>query len=125
MHVVNVEKIFPGVKITKPPSNAPGFKTANGGRVPNKGSAIVPFMTQEGQKRRVQFTHADVEMPILSTNELSRNNGELRYREHDGTIVNLISKEETAFVASGGVYFLKMLVPKKLLHDEHEGSKQH
>ena len=113
VHVVDVHQVLPGAKITQPAKGAPAFKTANGGTVPNLGSTVVPFVTQEGQHKQVHWTHADVAMPIRSTHELARNDGELRYREDSGKIVNLLSNEETAFISAGWVYFLKMMVPKK------------
>ena len=44
---------------------------------------------------------------MLSTNELSGDNGELGYREHGGTIVNIVPQEEGAAIAAWNIQVLK------------------
>ena len=53
-------------------------------------------------------------MPIISTHEIAKNNNELRYREHDGDIVDLQTGRITKFIAAAGVYFVKICLPKKI-----------
>ena len=51
-------------------------------------------------------------MPILSTHEIARNQRSLEYFEHDGVIKHLDTGDITKFIQAGGVYFVKLLVPK-------------
>ena len=58
--------------------------------------------------------NADVAMPILSTHEIAKGNRSLEYFERDGKIHHLDSGEITKFVEGGGVYFMRIWVPKRL-----------
>lgn len=113
VHVINVERIFPGATIDKPPHDAKGFKCANGGVVPHRGSAIVPFKTVNGLQTVCKWNNAPVSMPVLSTDELSDNGKSLLYNTEDGYVVHPSNKHTSRFLAANGVCFLKMLVPKK------------
>ena len=114
VHVVNALKSFPGSHIEAPPRGAKGFVMANGDRVAHGGFVTVPCKTQEGQTKTIKWKHADVAMPILSTHELSRNNHRVEYEEDYGIIRNKITGSETKFISAGGVYFIKLLVPKMI-----------
>ena len=53
-------------------------------------------------------------MPILSTSKLSKGGKALLYHESGGSIINPKIATRSDFIESGGVYFIKMFVPKKL-----------
>ena len=61
----------------------------------------------------MQMENAQVAMPIRSTHELTANGKSLLYNEHDGYIIHPQGKHTSKFLGAHGVYFLKMLVPKK------------
>ena len=46
--VVDMDKFFPGAVVQKPKGADKCFTAANGTRVPNLGSAVIPARTQEG-----------------------------------------------------------------------------
>ena len=120
VHVVNVEAVMPGAKIKKPNARAPGFKTACGGTVPDLGSADVPFVTQEGHKHSISWSHANVAMPILSTRLLAVENWELRYQANSGQVVNIHNGDESHFISSSGVYCMKMFIEKKYTSPDND-----
>ena len=105
VHVVDAEKFFPGAKIVPPKPGSTGFKTANSGTVPDLGSLDIPFVTGEGQHKVAHWINAKVAMPILSSNMLAANNGEVRCRQEGGEVTNLKTGDQTAFISRAGVYF--------------------
>ena len=119
MHVVNVENVFPGASIQKPSPGAKPFKAANGGTVPNLGSAAVQARTAEGDSLTINWKNAPVEMPILSTKLLTHGGKGLWYHEHGGSIVNPERCTKSDFIEAGGVYFIKLLVPKSMTKAGH------
>ena len=80
---------------------------------PIKGSATVPFKTEEGHDHQIKWSNAPVAMPILSTRLLAQDNGELRYQCDGGQICNWQRDEESHFVSASGVYFMKMFVKRQ------------
>ena len=58
--------------------------------------------------------NANVSIPGLSTREIATNEAELRYRVDDGTIHHLKTGHKTEFIAAGGVYFVKIFLPKRV-----------
>ena len=114
VHVVDADKIFPGAKVNAPEKGSTGFKTANGGRVVDKGTVDIEVVTEEGAEKVTRWVNAEVAMPILSTKLLAKNNGEVRCREEGGEIVNLVTGDTTSFISANGVYFLKLYVHKSI-----------
>ena len=100
-----------------------------GGTVPDKGTAEVPIMTKEGHQHHIRWRNAPVAMPILSTKLLAQENGEVRYQAEGGQICNFKLDQQSHFVSSSDVYFLKMYIEKRytepapdvreLVSDEH------
>ena len=121
VHAVNVPKVFPGARLEAPPAGARGFTCANGSTIPNKGTAVVPFRTDEGLKSAIQWKNADVELPILSTHELARNGRKLLYGEDGGDILHPDGKPNTHFVAAHDVYFMNMFVPQTYVQNKAPG----
>ena len=98
VHVVDVERVLPGAKTKKPDPRSPGFKTACGGTVPDRGSADVPFVTAEGHEYNISWRNAPVAMPILSTRLLAQDKGELRYQTDGGQVVNTTNGEQDSCI---------------------------
>ena len=119
VHAVNVEKVFAGAKIQKAPNSAKPFKVANGGTVPNLGSAAIQARTAEGNNLTMNWKHAPVDMPILSTKLLTHGGKALWYHETGGSIVDPNACSKSDFIEAGGVYLLKLLVPKSLTQKGH------
>ena len=114
VHVVNASKVFPGAKINKPDRAAKGFTVANGKHVPDLGTLTTPVQLPDGSKRQVMWKNAEVELPILSTHEIARNNKSLTYFEDHGFIDDLKTGHRVEFIQAGGVYFVMLLVPKNI-----------
>ena len=62
----------------------------------------------------INWKHTDVAMPILSTHEIAKNQRSLEYVEHDGKIHHHKAGDATNCVEAGGVYFVKLFVPRRL-----------
>ena len=114
VHVVDFEKVFPGLKVREYKAQRHGVKyTAAGGtQIENRGEGTVHFKTVSGQDDSIVFQNAKVGIPIMSTNGLAREGKDLTYREFDGYIYNHETKESEPFIARDGVYFRQMLVPR-------------
>ena len=121
--VVNLQTVFPGAKVTKPKAGDKGFTAANGANVPNRGSAIIPARTAEGDDMTAEWKDADVELPILSTKRRTQGGKGVWYHEHGGSVINPNRAIKSDFVESGGVYVIKLLVPKCLTQKGHPPPK--
>ena len=101
---------------------------ANGDTLPNRGARKVTFKNPDGTKRTRIFYEADVDMPILSVGELSRegtNGSEVRFRKRDGYIEDLWSGQQMPFVKRQGVYFVKLCLPKNKTHAVEDDASFH
>ena len=101
---------------------------ANGDTLPNRGARKVTFKNPDGTKRTRIFYEADVDMPILSVGELSRegtNGSEVRFRKRDGYIEDLWSGQQMPFVKRQGVYFVKLCLPKNQTHAVEDDASFH
>lgn len=112
VHAVHSAKTFPGARTEALPKGAEPFTCANRSKIPNTGTAVVPFRTQEGMKSATLWDRAEVEMPILSTQELARNKRNVVYEEHGGDSIHPDGGPHTHVVAAHDVCSMKMLVPK-------------
>ena len=117
VHVVDMEVVFPKAAVKKPHPNSRGFKVADGSFVPDLGTATVPAKTQEGDPLNIEWKNAKVAMPILSTNKLSHGGNAVLYHEEGGSVINPKCCKKSDFIESGGVYFIKLFVPKRLRPD--------
>ena len=125
VHAIDVEAVLPGAKICKPDTNAPGFRTACGGTVKDLGAAGVPFTSEEGNAHPIRWRHAKVAMPILSTQLLAKDNGELRYQIETGQIINVHTGKETHFIGASGVYFMNTYTHKKYTQTDWATTQTH
>ena len=77
-------------------------------------------MSVEGHNIIQTFEDADVDMPIMSVDELCAN-GELGsdvvFRRSEGVIVDVKSGTSSKFVRRTGVYFMKLFVPRDRVTD--------
>ena len=118
-----MKKVFPGAEVSQPGPNEKGFTAANRSTVPNLGSALIPARTIEGDDLTTNWKNADVAMPILSTKKRAIGGKGIWYHEHGGSLVNPKKGINSEFVESGGVYFIKILVPKTLTQKGHPPPK--
>ena len=99
------------------PVEGPAIKlsAANGEIIPNIGAHRVYTRHRDGTQTSRVFYHADVEMPILSVTELTKegeSGTEVRFRRKDGIMVDNTSGRRQHFVKRKGVYFIKLYVNK-------------
>ena len=99
VHAVNMYKHMPGAKIRRVPRGAKCVQTAGVKAIPDREPAITSMKTEEGIHVQLAWEHTDVSMLILSIQLMAKNEAELRYREHDGTIHHTVSGEETTVIA--------------------------
>ena len=100
-----------------------GFTAANGSLTKAYGDMDIPFRVNEGHAGVVNFENADVEMSILSTNRLAKDQNAVTFREHDGQILHEPTGRISKFFEMYGVYFIWLHVDTNILtHPNlHEG----
>ena len=89
--------------------------TAGNGELSNTGEGTIHYKTEEGRKHSIVFQNADVGMHIISTNGLAKRDNDVTFRAEDGYIKHIPTGETTKFIARGGVYFLKLYVPRDIV----------
>ena len=102
---------FPGAKVEEPPKGHKGFACADGTRIPHKGLVTTPARMCEGQRRTITWKNTDVDFPILSTHELSRNGSRLAYDEDEGFIIDKTNGAQNKFIQTASTYVCKMVSP--------------
>ena len=75
----------------------------------------VPFKTDNGHTRAIDFINAPVAMPIPSVKRWKATGNRTILDEHDGEFIHNSTGERDAIVARNGVYFAKMIARKSLL----------
>ena len=65
--------------------------------------------------RNSTFQNAEVGMPIFSISQVTAEQHEVTFREHDGYILHVPSGKKFFFIKRSGVYFIKMKVPRELV----------
>ena len=78
------------------------------------GSCRSPPKTEEGEDLALRFHDFDVSMPILSVAKLAEENLDVTFSKKGGTMPNLSTNLSSRFVKRAGVYFMKIMVPKKI-----------
>ena len=81
--------------------------------MPHGGFVTTEVKFEKGNQRTIRWNNADVDMPILSTKELNRENGRLIFDEDEGWILNRTTGDSNHFISAAGVYFCKMYNPGK------------
>ena len=120
--VADMERDFPGAKVKEPQAGEKDFAAANGSKVRNLGSATIRAKTVEGDDITSDWKNAKVAMPIISTNKRTQGGKAVLYHETGGSLINPHNSIQSGFVESGGVYFIKLLVPKALVkHKPDQG----
>ena len=96
------------------------LSTANGDLLPNSGARRVTSYLRDGTPCHRVFYDADVEMPILSVAELSKEGpkgSEIRLRRRDGFLEDNASGKRQYIVRRRGVYFMKMYMKRDLQNE--------
>ena len=77
-----------------------GYHAANGSPIKTEGEIEIPFTVNEGHDGTVTYINANVDMPILSTNGLAKDQNRISYEEHDGEILHKPTGRISRFVCS-------------------------
>ena len=98
-------------------TNAPriSLTVANGETMPNRGARSTECYDKSGTRTTRVFYEAQVEMPILSVTEITKEGtlgSEVRFRRNDGMIVDNSTGRTSEFVKRMGVYFMRIYFPK-------------
>ena len=116
INAADCPKVIPGAVVQPSPSNKSTYATANGGQLKNRGQVTTQARTQEGHNRTIVWQNVEIDMPILSTSGLCPEDGDLvGYHNKGGVIYNHKTRHIGKFVREGNVYFMKVLVPRKLV----------
>ena len=84
---------------------------------------VIPSKTLEGDDKVITYQDCDVEMPILSTGRLADDDHISTFHKTGGYILHSPSGHITRMFRIQGVYFVWLLIDKKLLpaEDSNEG----
>ena len=117
-HVADMSKAFPGANVRVSPGQKEGVQYAGAGGqlLPNKGEAVIPYLTSDGQRRATIFQNAAVGMPILSISKITDEDNIVAFHKRGGYIQHISSNAYTPIVKRLGVYFVQLRVPKQLVH---------
>ena len=88
---------------------------ASGDTLPNRGARKVTFINPDGSTRTRIFYEADVDMPILSVAEVSKEGSEgseVSFRRKNGYVEDLRNCHRMPFIKRQGVYFVQLRIPK-------------
>jgi hypothetical protein len=101
-------------RVTPSPMSRSGrtYRAANGSRIKNLGQQRVDFVTAEGHKCGIAFQVAEVEHPLISVAHLAASGNEVVLAETGGRIVNKTTGRTIQLLRRGGVYILRMRVPR-------------
>ena len=80
IHAASHTRHYKGTKLVNRHQKT-GFTAANGSLIKTEGEMTEPFTVNEGHDGTVTYINADVEMPILSTNGLAKNDSKISYEE--------------------------------------------
>ena len=81
-------------------------------------------MTSEGQKVNPEFEDADVDMPIVAINDLSKDDTEVTFRRSQSELVDVETGRKSRFIKKRGVYFMNMYYKKDQCHDDCDCERQ-
>ena len=116
----NKTKHFPFVETSNRPSQA-RMATANGQELKSRGTFKVHAMTSEGQVISPEFEDADVDMPIVAVNDISKEDTEVVFRQDQSELVDIETGRKSRFIKKRGVYFMKVYYKRDQCHDEQPG----
>ncbi len=105
--------LFPGPTVPSPLSRAGrGYRAANGTGIKNLGMVTVKFATAAGDRCSIPFQVAEVEQPLLSVAHLTAAGNRVELGHTGGRVVNTTTGRAIALERRGGVYIMKMYIPK-------------
>ena len=107
-HVANRDH-FPQFEVL-PAKKGVRYVTANGERIPHAGEQRVKMMTNEGNKRAIDFQLSEVDKPLLGANKICKNGHYIILDEKEGWIVNKRTSECTKLEVEDGTYKMNMWI---------------
>jgi hypothetical protein len=113
-----VDSVVPPGFFTSPVAPSPmsrggrTYRAANGSRIENLGQQRVDFTTAEGHRCSIAFQVAKVEHPLISVAHLAASGNTVELSEEGGRVVNKTTGRELRLLRRGGVYIMKMQVPR-------------
>ena len=114
--IADHSKQFPGAVLDPTPTGAT-YASATGDPFPNLGTFPVPFRTENMHPREIVFNNWKVSMPVVSLRLWAKQGHRSILDEDEGEFIHKETQEVDPYVAKHGVYFMKMRVDKRLLHD--------
>ena len=121
INVADRDKHFPGAALTH--NKNPDVwcvLAANGTSFTPDGEFHMPFNTKSNHARTIDFSNANVAMPILHVKIWNSNGNRTTLDDTDGVFMHRASGEEDPSVARQGVYVANMIVKNELLTDPHD-----
>ena len=116
-HVADKAKHFPGAEVRPSKGQARGVKyvVANGGELDNKGELDVQWRATDNRLRTTTFQNAEVGMPRCSISCVAKDKHRAVFEDNGGYILHKPTGHKFEFIIASGVYFIKMLVPRRLV----------
>ena len=87
------------------------YVCADGATIPNLGEKLVPGITDDGEKFKVNFQVCDVDRPLIAVSKLAAAGYDVWFGDTHGAIVDTRTGRETPFIKKNGVYVLRIWAP--------------
>ena len=88
------------------------YKLADGSFIPHKGQKTFKAVTYEGLEKQLTASVTDVDKPLLSVAQIVRSGSRVVF-DRSGSYVEDENKEKIWLEQQGGLFTLKMWVPKE------------
>jgi hypothetical protein len=106
---------FGGIEMTVNPNRAGAdteYICADGGRIRNQGEKLVPGLSDEGSRMKINFQVTNVEKPLIAVSKLTALGHDVWFGQQHGTITNASTGKQTKFFKKNGVYVLRVWAPR-------------
>ena len=106
---------FSGIEMTVDPNRAGAgteYICADGGRIRNQGEKLVPGLSDEGSRMKINFQVTNVEKPLIAVSKLTAAGHDVWFGQQHGTITHGDTGKQTTFFKKNGVYVLRVWAPR-------------
>ena len=106
---------FSGIEMTVDPHRTGAgteYICADGGRIRNQGEKMVPGLSDEGARMKINFQVTNVEKPLIAVAKLTAAGHDVWFGPQHGTITHGNTGKQTTFIKKDGVYVLRVWAPR-------------
>ena len=106
---------FNGIEMTVDPTRAGAgteYICADGGRIRNLGEKMVPGLSDEGSRMKINFQVTNVDKPLIAVSKLTAAGHDVWFGQQHGVITHGETGKQTTFMKKNGVYVLRVWAPR-------------